>query len=1085
MLDSTWLGTSSAVWSDNANWDTPPASGQALIFPITASNPTNTNDLTAGTTYSSLSLAGSGYTIGGSEIGLTAGIVSSATGGLNRLNLPIALSNTTTVEVTNSDAALELGGSILGSSGLTKLGAGTLELSGVGLYSGTTAISAGSMRVTGTAASSSFRVDAGGVLTGRGTVGALLVDGGSVAPGTTTPQILTVDGSLSLSNSATLFVGLSGTTPGSGGYSQLVADSVSILDADLSPALNFSPVGNQVFRIVDNVGTDPISGTFTGLPEGAVFEIGERPFSISYVGGTGNDVVLTHLVDSTTDLSATPATTVFGQSVSLVATVSGTGTLPTGSVVFRAGSTTLGTGVLNAGIATLEVTSLPVGTNSITAEYQGDGSKAPSTSSAQSVIVNQAVVSNVLQATPNPTVFGQNVTLTSTVTAVAPGSGTPTGTVEFFAGAVSLGTSTLASGVATLDTRNIPLGNSTLTAVYSGNTNYLAGTSNGVSFGVGQSNSVATISSTPNPSTLGQSVTLTSNVSAATPGFGTPTGTVRFFAGSTLLGSATLSSGTAQLETTALLGGTQSLTAQYQGDANFAAATSPAVNHTVSQSSTSTILAVSTTSAVFGQQVTFTATVGSNTPDTPTPTGNVEFRRGSTVLQSVALVNGVATLNSTTLNIGENAITAVYLGNASYLTSTSASLTVSVAQSQSTTALTLSPSPSVVGQSVTLTATIAAVAPGSGTPTGIVQFFQGTTSLGTANLASGSATFTVPNLPQGTASFSAQYRGDTNFAASVSSTVSTNVTQAATTTVVTASDTAPQAFRRVTLTATVRPTSGTGVPTGTVVFFVDGIPLGSAVLASGTGTLSTTVLPTGTSTVTAQYFGDSNNTASTSAGLQMFVGTPEQQFIGSLFRQVLSRPVDLKSMLFWENRLADGMNPSRIALTLANSPEGRRNAVDRQYQLYLDRSATRREIAAGLPAANTARFGAKPIVLGSREFYTNVGGGTDAGYVNALGTAILGTPFDAQIASTLQRSLQAGASTRSVANQALNQTVSKQALVQSVYRTLLQRDASTSELDSAVRRLSAPGGSLRRLEISILTSNEYLLVASGLESDAS
>src|SRR5262249_42318131 len=62
----------------------------------------------------------------------------------------------------------------------------------------------------------------------------------------------------------------------------------------LSVQAGFGPSGHH-FTIIDNGGFSPVSGTFSGLPEGALIAVGPRIFSISYQGGDGNDVVLTRL----------------------------------------------------------------------------------------------------------------------------------------------------------------------------------------------------------------------------------------------------------------------------------------------------------------------------------------------------------------------------------------------------------------------------------------------------------------------------------------------------------------------------------------------------------------------------------------------------------------------------------------------------------------------------------------------------------------------------------------------------------------------------------------------------------------------
>ena len=117
------------------------------------------------------------------------------------------------------------------------------------------------------------------------------------------------------------------------------------------------------------------------------------------------------------------------------------------------------------------------------------------------------------------------------------------------------------------------------------------------------------LSSSVNPSVNGQSVTFTATVTAAAPGSGTPTSSVTFMDGSTALGSATLGSGKASFKTTSLAVGSQAITAVYGGDGNFTTSTSTALTQTVQEDTTATKLTSSVNPSVFGQSVTFTATV--------------------------------------------------------------------------------------------------------------------------------------------------------------------------------------------------------------------------------------------------------------------------------------------------------------------------------------------------------------------------------------------------------------------------------------------------------------------------------------------
>ena len=242
-----------------------------------------------------------------------------------------------------------------------------------------------------------------------------------------------------------------------------------------------------------------------------------------------------------------------------------------------------------------------------------------------------------------------------------------------------------------------------------------------------------------------------------------------FFVGSTSLGIVGLSGNTATLATTALPVGTDSLTARYLGDADFATSTSGVVSVTITSDgiATTTTLTSSRNPSVFGQSVTLTATVQPSS-GTGTPTGSVTFYDGSTPLGSAPLSDEKATLRSTAIPVGPQAITAVYIGNATDAPSTSLVLTQTVEQAATTSSVTSSVNPSVFGQAVTFTAMVEAEAPGSGTPTGTVTFMNGTTILGTATLEGGRANVAVETLPIGSDAITVVYGGDANFKTSTS-----------------------------------------------------------------------------------------------------------------------------------------------------------------------------------------------------------------------------------------------------------------------------------------------------------------------------
>src|SRR5262249_55594674 len=160
-------------------------------------------------------------------------------------------------------------------------------LTGVHTDEGETIVQGGTLLVDGSIGA--VTVEAGATLGGSGTTGPVtLSPGASLDPGGPQPGIQRVR-DLAFSPSASYVVQLDGPDPGSG-YDQLdVTGTVSLDDATLNASLGFSPEAGQRFVIINNDGTDPVSGTFGGLPQGAVVQIGGVPFHVYYDGGDGND----------------------------------------------------------------------------------------------------------------------------------------------------------------------------------------------------------------------------------------------------------------------------------------------------------------------------------------------------------------------------------------------------------------------------------------------------------------------------------------------------------------------------------------------------------------------------------------------------------------------------------------------------------------------------------------------------------------------------------------------------------------------------------------------------------------------------
>jgi hypothetical protein len=480
-------------------------------------------------------------------------------------------------------------------------------------------------------------------------------------------------------------------------------------------------------------------------------------YAVTPSGLTSGNYTIT-FVDGFLDVTQAPSTT--------VVTCPSNATY-TGSAIEPCSAQVTGAGALNSPVTPVTYSNnLDAGTASASATYPGDANHTGSTGTA-TFTIDQADTTTGLTSSVNLSVFGQSVTFTATVAAVAPGAGTPTGTVTFKDGLTSLGSSVLnGSAQATLSTAGLSVGSHSITAVYSGDPNFNGSTASTLRQDVNKANTTTTLVNSTNPSVFGQSVTFTATVTAVAPGAGTPTGTVTFFDGVTLLGSSSLNgSGVATISTAGLSVASHSITAVYGDESNFNGSTSSILTQDVNKANTTTVLTSSANPSVFGQSVTFTATVTAVAPGAGVPTGTVTFYDGLTLLGSGSLNgSGVATLSTSSLSVGSHPITATYNADSSFNGSTSSILSQLVNKASTTTTVASSLNPAILGQVITFTATVNPVAPGAGTPTGTVQFFDGPTLLGSGLVsATGVATLSTSSLTVGGHVITAVYGGDVNF----------------------------------------------------------------------------------------------------------------------------------------------------------------------------------------------------------------------------------------------------------------------------------------------------------------------------------
>jgi Bacterial Ig-like domain (group 3)/FG-GAP-like repeat len=568
------------------------------------------------------------------------------------------------------------------------------------------------------------------------------------------------------------------------------------------------------------VGSDPITSTYGG-------DSNNNPAT-----GTTNQIVSKATPVVTLTSSTNPSTT--GQSVTFTASVpSGA----TGTVTFTSGATVLGTSAVAGGAATATTSSLPVGSDPITATYSGDGNYNTATGTLTQV-VNKASPT-ITVSTSGPSTYGGTVTITTTLPI-----GT-TGTVTDTSGGVTLGTGTVnpTTGIATVTTTVLPVGTDTITSSYGGDTN------NGPATGtttqtVTKASPTETLTSSANPSNFNQSVTFTATLPTNV------TGTVTFTNGTTTLGTSTVTNGVSTLATSVLPAGSDSIVATYNGDTNNNTATASLIQ-TVNKT-TPTVTVTTSGPSTYGGSVTITTTVPIGTTGTVTVTsGGVTLGTGP-----VNPTTGTVTITTTTLPVGSDPITSTYGGDSNNNPATG---TTTQTVSKATPAVTVisSTNPSTTGQSVTFTATLP-----SGV-TGTVTFTSGATALGTSTLTSGVATASTSSLPLGSDPITATYSGDgnNNPATGTLTQVVNKVSPP-----ITVTTSGPSTYGG---TVTITTTLPIGT-TGTVTVTSGGTTLGTGTVNPTTGTVSitTTTLPVGTDPITASYGGDPNNGPATGTTTQ-------------------------------------------------------------------------------------------------------------------------------------------------------------------------------------------------------------------------
>jgi hypothetical protein len=502
-------------------------------------------------------------------------------------------------------------------------------------------------------------------------------------------------------------------------------------------------------------------------------------------------------------------------------------------------------------------TSPPLTANLWTGAWQAEAVIGPGVPAAEFSLTNTVrPTATALKASANPALAGEPVTFTATVKGTS-GGPTPNGAVQFKSDGSALGAPVPLSGGTAQKAAELPLGSHTLEAIFQPDEGFQTSHAK-LTEKVEKATSGTKVSSSANPSGFGDAVAFTAHV--AHPGSQPTGGAVQFEVDGTTFGApVAVSGGTATSgSTSALTVAAHEVVAKYSGDASIAASEGK-LTQSVGPDATATELDASVNPSVFGQAVTYTATVKGSGVDTPT--GPIVFLVDGSQACETTLTGGSASCEpAAALAPGSHEVRAEYAGDADFDPS-HGTLTQTVAKAQTATAVSADVGAPRFGQPVTFTAVVSTHAPGGGVPTGVVQFFLGDQPLGAPVGISGGVATTLPisTLPVGVDAVSAVYLGDADHAGS-EETLFAEVAQGATRTTLTSSANPTHFGVPVTFTAKVAPDAPAGgEPGGTVRFSLDGSAICDLPLsAAGEAKCEAPTLYTGDHDVVASYSGEAN-----------------------------------------------------------------------------------------------------------------------------------------------------------------------------------------------------------------------------------
>ncbi|MCU1452953.1 MAG: hypothetical protein JWN46_1099, partial [Acidimicrobiales bacterium] len=434
-----------------------------------------------------------------------------------------------------------------------------------------------------------------------------------------------------------------------------------------------------------NEGTQAIASVALTGGAGSValssLTVGPHTLDVTYPGDvgslptSGSIPVIVDPIPTVMQLASTAQPSVYGQSATISATVTtAAGAIPTvGSVTFSEGSALLGTATLYFGKFSLSLATLPAGTHTVLATYAGGSNLLASVATIVQV-VRPAVTTISVTSTANPTAATSGASLQAVVTAVAPGGGTPTGTVTFSEGGVVLSTLNASFfGRWAFALGGLKVGSHTITAAFTGTGSYL-GASTAITQVVDVASTVVTATSSSSPAGAYAGGSIQAIVAPVAPAIGSPTGSVTFSEGGVALARPDPFFNQYGMQLALLPVGTHVITVTFTGAGGFASSSTSITQVIVKAAPIVTVMSSANPSTQHDGSY-LTVRIASGIGSAANTDGSVAFTDGGSTIAVAPVNGGVANLSYFDLAPGRHVIGATYSGNDSFTATTVPSVT--------------------------------------------------------------------------------------------------------------------------------------------------------------------------------------------------------------------------------------------------------------------------------------------------------------------------------------------------------------------------------------------------------------------------